>query len=201
MRVARTAATPTNASRLAPYRSSADRWDNIEWRFDARGPLDIFGDHLGARTEHSIRPAGDMRRHDHVAQIVERLGRRCYVSSARRIPVPDIERSAGQTTFCKCTIECSLVDDFGSRHVDQMGRRLHEAEPSSIDESARLGRERKGDGEVVRETEHLVEALRSADEGDGLQRIRLRLPSNCTYLHVERAGATRQRLTDMSEAE
>src|SRR5262245_65531622 len=71
--------------------------------------------------------------------------------------------------------------------------------PACIEQATCLGRKRKGNCQVVRRSQHLIESLRSADETDARRCFDLRLSPNRTYIHVECLGATCKRLTDMTE--
>src|SRR5262245_40626352 len=73
--------------------------------------------------------------------------------------------------------------------------------PACIEQATCLGRKRKGNCQVVRRSQHLIESLRSADETDARRCFDLRLSPNRTYIHVECLGATCKRLTDMTETQ
>ena len=75
-------ATTSDAARPCIGMRSMRQVDRIERRLAARGPRNVFGDQAGTCVEHALGPAGYMRGHDHVAELVKGLASRAGVGSA-----------------------------------------------------------------------------------------------------------------------
>src|SRR5262249_22127642 len=113
-----------------------------------------------------------------------------------RIAIPHIERRSGDRMPRESFVERILVNDFRSRHVDQEGRRFHQAEPSAIDRSDRLTANRHRDQHVIRAAQHLIDRLWPPEEG---RVVFGRAPHSVAYrldVHVESAGPAGDRLTN-----
>src|SRR6266446_2050518 len=105
-----------------------------------RDTPDIFGDQLGAGPQHAVRPAGNVRGHQHIRQLMEGACRGGCWTRLTGIAIPDIEHCAGYRTLRERLVERILVDDFRPRNVDEKGRRLYQTEPPTIDTPDRGGR-------------------------------------------------------------
>src|SRR5437588_12189025 len=77
--------------------------DDVEQWLAARQPIQIHGHRTVSAREQPVRPAGRVRRHHDVVQLVEgeRRWSRAVRLIARRITVPDIDDRAADTTLRK----------------------------------------------------------------------------------------------------
>lgn len=57
---------PAPVLRAQPTLRLSHRFNRVEQPRAARDALDIVGDDVGARREHTLGPARDVRRHDHI---------------------------------------------------------------------------------------------------------------------------------------
>src|SRR3977135_3406712 len=99
------AAAPTNVWISAPCGDQSAKAMALTGFLAARRARNVLGDHAGARLEHALRPARDVRCHDHIAQLMEWRGRGCRAPRAGGVVVPDIERGTGETSACQRIVE------------------------------------------------------------------------------------------------
>ena len=86
----------------------------------AREAADVFGDLVPAPPHHAAGPAGIVRRHDDVRQLVERVARAAAVRlGVGRVLPPDIDRRAAEPAVAQRGIQRVLVDHRAARDVDQ----------------------------------------------------------------------------------
>ncbi len=138
-------------------------------------------------------PAQRMRGDDDVVERQQRIVGR------GRLLVEDIERRAGDAALDQGAMQRRFVDDRAARGVDQIGRRLHQAELAGADQMAGLRAQGAADRDEVGGLEQRVEIDQLDPEPVGLGPIGLRIAGE--MLHVERLQQPERLLADIAEAD
>src|SRR5439155_23123869 len=95
-----------------PRRGGCSSGNEVERNLAGGDPPDVLGNKPGTRLEHAVGPPGDVRRHQHVRQLVKRAGGGGGSARLAWVPVPYIERRAGDASSGQRDIERILIDDI-----------------------------------------------------------------------------------------
>src|SRR5215470_9014006 len=97
------------AGKSYPVRRLIVSWNQVDHGLAARHAADVLGDEPRAAFHGLFRPARDVRGHEHVGQLVERVPRRKCRLASGGIAIPHVERSARDRSAPKRLVERVLV--------------------------------------------------------------------------------------------
>ena len=116
-----------------------------------------------------------------------------------RLRLENVERSTSDAPLLERYGERALVDDRPTRHVDEVGRRLHERDPLGVDEMMRLLGERASDADEVGRRKERLESDELDAAGGGVLCFGVRVGGN--HAQVEGLGEQRDLASDVAETD